>query len=202
MEVPTLKIDPKEARAQLRKMRRAKHRQAEAKYAELESVYAAAGRGKKLLDVHEAILWAGFKECGRPELAIARADRRRVRFTWGGGRRFRFDSHARPGFGAYSAALVHEVTAFEPHGRVSEHGYTEMLEGYASVPLVPAELRPAKDLNPYHILWEVEEWRDTDREETIDPDPMLLRHLVGTIYTIECVWELSDLERRVLEALA
>jgi hypothetical protein len=60
------------------------------------------------------------------------------------------------------------------------------------VPLVPPNLRPARGLNRYCILFEAE-W------EPVPPtDPMLLRHLHGSLYAVLAVWDLTPLERAVI----
>jgi hypothetical protein len=45
------------------------------------------------------------------------------------------------------------------------------------------------------ILWEVEEWAKAPRPPG---DPILLRPLLGDLYTVEAHWDLTDVERLVL----
>lgn len=61
----------------------------------------------------------------------------------------------------------------------------------AIVPIIPANLRPAKALHRYVILWEAD-W------EAVPVDPMLLRHLHGDLYVVLAVWDLTPVERAVL----
>ena len=66
------------------------------------------------------------------------------------------------------------------------------LEASAIVPIVPAGLHPGPALSNYHILW--------DAVWTPEPprDPLLLKHLAGSLYAIVAHWDLSPLERAVL----
>lgn len=63
----------------------------------------------------------------------------------------------------------------------------------AVVPSIPAHLRPEGDLSTFHILWEAV-W-----DVTAPVDPLLLRHIMGNMYTVLAQWDLSNLERSVLE---
>lgn len=63
------------------------------------------------------------------------------------------------------------------------------------VPHIPPALRPARKLENYHILWEADWQQDPPR------DPMLLKRLAGTFYAVLAVWDLTDLERAVLNGV-
>jgi hypothetical protein len=63
----------------------------------------------------------------------------------------------------------------------------------ALVPAIPAMLRPSGDLSKYHILWEAE-WK-----HEAPTDPLLLKHVTGTIYTVLAQWDLTPIEKMVLE---
>lgn len=66
--------------------------------------------------------------------------------------------------------------------------------GKTIVPLVPPRHRPKNSrIRNFHILWEVDEW-------TMVPpkDPALLRHIRGDLWSVQAIWDLSELERLVL----
>lgn len=63
----------------------------------------------------------------------------------------------------------------------------------AAVPAVPAHLRPAGDLSEYHILFEAK-W-----EKHAPPDPLLLKHVAGQMYVVLAQWDLTPIEKAVLE---
>jgi len=68
------------------------------------------------------------------------------------------------------------------------------VNGRAMVPSIPPSLRPPHSFASYYILWEAV-W------EPIAPrDPMLLRPLGNNLYAVVAVWDLTDLERAVLNA--
>ena len=61
----------------------------------------------------------------------------------------------------------------------------------AVVPTIPPDLRPKAKLSNYWILWEAD-W------EEVPTDPMLLRHLGGSMYAVMAQWDLTEVERAVL----
>jgi hypothetical protein len=65
----------------------------------------------------------------------------------------------------------------------------------AMVPHVPPALRPIHSLDGYATLFEVEEWAP---DPTAPADPALLKHIGGDLYAVLAVWDLSELERSVL----
>jgi len=63
----------------------------------------------------------------------------------------------------------------------------------AMVPNVPPRYRPASSLANYHILFEAE-W------SFVAPrDPALLKHIGGDLYAVLAVWDLTEVERAVLQ---
>lgn len=82
MNVSTITMPRAEARERLRAYRRSLHRRADAEYQAAADGYAALAEGRTLINIDQAIQEGGFFEDMRPKLAIARADRRVVRFEW------------------------------------------------------------------------------------------------------------------------
>ncbi len=64
----------------------------------------------------------------------------------------------------------------------------------ASVPYIPPEYREAATLDRF-LLWEAE-WHGLQPR-----DPMLLEHLFGHFYAVVAEWNLTSLERAVLDSL-
>lgn len=74
-------------------------------------------------------------------------------------------------------------------------------DGYALVPMVPADAREEAgnpQLSKCWILWEVERWADKRIGAVPDRDPFLLKHVGGELYAILAAWDLTDLERAVM----
>jgi hypothetical protein len=65
----------------------------------------------------------------------------------------------------------------------------------APVPLIPPQFRPADAYANYHVLWEVETWT-----RIAPKDPLLLRRVTGQIYVIVAQWNLTELERLIMDA--
>lgn len=203
MDVATITMPADEARAKLEEYRQGldatQTRNAREPTDEDRGVILglqAIAKGKSLINLH-----AVFRACpadpqGRPRLAVGRSHWRRcvARIDRDGSALFDQDW---PGqyFGASRVAWHRRVSlpretlpeALRPNG-APFHGNRRMK---AVVPLIPPNLRPARGLNRYLTLWEAE-W------ESVPADPLLLRHLHGSLYVVLAAWDLTSLERAVL----
>jgi hypothetical protein len=65
----------------------------------------------------------------------------------------------------------------------------------APVPLIPPHLRPADAYRNYFILWEVKEWK-----RVAPVDPLLLTHITGHVYAVVAQWDLTPIERAIMNA--
>lgn len=72
-------------------------------------------------------------------------------------------------------------------------------EWQTTVPPIPFHLRPNGDAAKYLILWEVEEWKEF-RAARAPGDPFLLERIAHPIYVVVAQWDLSELEKRILES--
>jgi hypothetical protein len=163
--------------------------------------YAALAEGTPLISVTEAIRGGGFDEQKRPKLAIARADRKQVHFQWRPGSPWAtFDT--RKG-SRESNSLLCEIDMGRTHGVLNgnpPNQYGAFLEGFALVPMIPADVRSTVnvDLADCFILWEVEQWADRPLRSVPDRDPFLLKHLGGDLYAVLAEWNLTELEQLVM----
>lgn len=188
----------KEAREKLAAYRRQLKRKADAEYEAVAKGYEELEKGRALIDVGAAIREAPRDEKGRPMIAIARSDRREVEYrqNW---RDEIFCAHS----AGYSMSMEQDnptlVRMFGHQVSMPNGGWPQ---GYAMVPMVPAEaLEKAgnPDLSKCFTLWEVEKWRDRSRTMP-DRDPYLLRHVGGALYAVLAAWDLTDLERAIMSA--
>jgi hypothetical protein len=177
-------------------------RRADNEYEAAVAGYQALADGKVLLDLEEAFVDVPTDAKDRPMLAIGRADRRQVYFSWLNRTRFQF-STAINSAGRESDTLVVTVGAgreFNNTGKVKARDGVARSEwpvgGYALVPMVPADVRPNVDMKKCHVLWEVPEWAD-QRVGTSPTDPYLIQHLAGSLYVVLAEWELTPLERAI-----
>ncbi len=192
MNVPLITLDREQAKDKLDAYRSQLRHRADSEYEAAEAGYKALTQGKSLLNLTDAILSGGLGEDGRPKLAVARADKKEVRVRlWGVGN-----------------GRVTFSTSFGSRGRMArgtQHSFSFLgasnstSDGYALVPMVPADVRPNVNLSQCVILWEVVQW--ASRSSQRPPyDPYLLRRIAGDLYAVLTEWNLTELERAVMQA--
>ncbi len=167
--------------------------------------YRVMARGQRILNLGQVMREAGIGREGKrlPLLAVAQADwpnvivsRERGHIIFYKDRWVPYD-HNKGRFkngaiGIPDAMFPPELTNEPWRGqnnlpRLSQENFK------ALVPAIPVMLRPKGDLSGYHILWEAK-W-----EHMAPPDPLLLKHVSGLIYTVLAQWDLTPLEKMVLE---
>jgi hypothetical protein len=194
VNVELIKIDPAAARAKLRaykkgiaaRMHKATDDRVRKEYEQIEAGYKAAARGLPLIELTKAMAMGGWDEIGRPKFAVARADLRKIR-----------GYYHQTTFGFEANGWERKLAKFEfrtdimPPRPVSADRWWR---GDAIVPMVPADVmpRPDLDLSRRVILWEAD-WKAPP------VDPMLLLPIGGDLYAVEAAWDLTPLERAVIE---
>lgn len=190
MNVPLITESPSNARAKLKSYRTALHRKVDSEYQQVEQAYQELARGHSLVALSEAIAAAPVDAQGRPRLAIARADRQEVRFTWDPWQhRAAFDTewNRRRGRAPHHTRIV-----------VSLSGNGTRSTGFALVPLVPPEVKRHHALERCHVLWEVEQWAGQSVFARSDRDPYLLRFVGGDLWAVLGEWSLTEVERGIM----
>lgn len=143
---------------------------------EIEKIYRAIAKGKKVISVRKAIQQAGVDSQNRPKLAIAPAHLQRVR-----------------------CVRNRDEVVFTnwPDGRIEIKipfpGMINANSCQALMPRIPPQHRPAQSvLKHYHILFEAD-W-------TAAPpvDPYLLRRISSDAWIILAAWELTEVELSVI----
>lgn len=190
MDTPLIEMPVEDAKMKLDAYRSQLRRRADEEYEAAERGYAALAAGRPLINLTDAFEHAGLGEDHRPKLAIARADRKQVCF-----RRYpnllRFDARKNPNhYNQYITTLIIDV----PY--TTRTGYGS--DGYALVPMVPADVRPNVAMNGCFVLWEVEKWSDSPISAPAPFDPYLLQHIVGDLYAVLAEWDLTELERAIM----
>lgn len=150
--------------------------------------YLALARGRSVLNLNDVIRSSPLDEKGLPKLAAARAH---WRWCWvdmqgrGAGQFFQGGSpnRSRP---PWHTRILFPTGTFRPPGNFYH------TRQRALVPTIPPNLRPARALERYVILFEAE-W-----QPVAPKDPLLLRHLTGDLYAVLAAWDLTELERAVL----
>jgi hypothetical protein len=181
MNVEMLEADREEAMAKYREYRTALKLEKTREISRLATIYWQLSRGRKVIDADAAIANAGPNEQGAPKLAIAEAHRTEVNFYTGGSQLiFYHERDCHP--------VLHTP---RPQTWPNKH-----LRLKAPTPLIPPACHPPNlQLENLHILWEVEKW-----EPVAPRDPFLLKRLGGPFYVILSAWDLTDVERAVMNA--
>ena len=204
MNVTKIEMDPQVAEEKIQAWLAERHVDQAVVKADCLKGYEALAAGKVLVHLDAAIRGGGFHASGFPKLAIARADREQVRFTWGSTSSVAlYDTRDQFHSGRWSPTLRLNVQMMrEPNvsvRRTDGSSYYRSLDGYSKVPLLPAECRPETgQLRDWFILWEAEHWYSRDYHAQPDRDPMLLEHVAGQLYAVLAEWELTELERAVM----
>lgn len=156
---------------------------------ELMRGYKALKEGKQLIELSKTIAAGGEDERHLPRLAFGRADEREIQvYRWREG-----SVQFEPSGGRIRARDRWVRLPDDTLPRTDDWVQTH----FAMVPLIPPRFRPPHALTGYHILWEAE-WSTTSRTRA-PRDPALLKHIGGDLYAVLAVWDLTDLERAVLE---
>ena len=157
--------------------------------AELMRGYKALATGQQLIRLSETILRGGFDEVGRPKLAIARADETIITFERHASRLILYPTTTR----TRVPDRRFNITTTAPVASSIWGG-----SWVARLPIVPPRLRPVPKMLNYHLLWEAE-WYQPRAAVRAPRDPALLKRIGGDLFAVLAVWDLTDLERAVLE---
>lgn len=195
MNIDTITIDIDEAKAHLveyqEAVKTAIHEERVAEDRMMVAAFRAASRGARLIRLAESVRTAGVGADGMPRLAVCRAHAEWVYLAMT--RRGAVEMSEWPWPRIRTRVSVRRF----PDGTVKTDRFVDWYEGWrAMVPTVPPHLRPRHGLHNYHILWEAEWVKTTVRAPV---DPVLLKHVGGDLYAVLAEWDLTEIERAVLE---
>lgn len=158
---------------------RCKRMQIEREEDDLRAAYRAMSLNQRVVVLPHAIVAAGFDEQGLPKLAVARAE-----WEWCHYRseqsKLRFQKTDWTGS---------EMMSFETE--LPEAAQAKWRSHRALVPPIPPRFRP-KSLEGYCILWEAD-W------QRVPEDPILLKQVTSRVFVVLAQWDLTPVERAVLE---
>ena len=166
----------------------------------LKQAYYHASKGRKIIDIYQAMQDAGLNKEGWPNLAICRADaiegcyQRREK----GAGLFHHEDLSRWAATANrnSVRLLEGTFMDMPVQKWPEENKNYR---YATIPTIPAGCYPKGKLENYYILWEVEQWHEKSQIPIPPIDPFLLKRLSPNLFVVLAEWDLTPLERAVIK---
>jgi hypothetical protein len=187
VNVSTIIVPPEVAEEKIGEYKTLLKTQRRVEDVEMRRMYKAAMKGKPIIDVAAAWKATGLKDTPQgayPRLALAHANWSECHFSrWD--REFRDTSRSMRGR-EHWIRIPDDVWNWEAAGNRTAK---------TAVPFMPPSVRPRRWLSTYHILFEVENWIQ------YPADPFLLKHITGWLFVVEAEWELTELERALLEGL-
>lgn len=199
MNVETIEMPVDEAKEKWREYRDACKDSPENKFLQdMKKIYNALGQGRKIIDIDKVMIKGGLHSgIYDPRLAVARAD-----FEYG---YFRYEKETIRFFGSndnhvwadsYERPPAHNVSVagFPALPESETNRYASSRQRFAPRPMIPPLALPKANLSNYHILWEVDEWKDI----VVPKDPWLLRRLTPRLFVVLAGWDLTELERAVI----
>lgn len=191
METETLELDRNEARRLFRKYREHKAHALPID-AEIQRLYQLIAQGRVIIRALHSIAAAGVDPLTNlPRLALVRADMPvcNLRMYWDGSATMAGTTRALQGWGR----VAHDVRFNFPADTFARRAVSSPRPHQAITPHVPPDIRPARGMANYCILFEAK-W------EPVPPvDPMLLRHIgAGDTWLVVGAWELTAVERAAM----
>lgn len=200
MNVSIFKMDKVEAEKKLLAYRTQLKRRANEEYQLAAKAYETVAKGLAVLNIVDAFRQTGLGEDHRPRLAIARADRKEVEVTVRASSRNLIFSATEKSDWSYRGDLIIHI----PFEYTPEQNRIQLWKtGFALVPMIPADVREkvkGQDKD-YFILWEVEKWAERSLTSRAPRDPFLLQHIAGELYAVVAEWDLTDLERAIMQGV-
>lgn len=175
-------------------------------YIELANVYKYLAMGKKIISMTKAMELAGVHGNGLPVLAIANAHAKWAWYVHDAGRIYDKDGQ----WNHQACAFVSDYSINPAWNRRSTQATRRDTfrfsrfsvrpnsdKNRARVPIIPPQIRLGLRGEPsnYQILWEAD-WVQAPK------DPLLLRRISRDCYVVMAQWDLTDVERLVLDRAA
>lgn len=197
MTVHTFTEERKIALEKWREYKAAEKQSSNPLYKDLKKVYNQIKGGRKIIDIFQAIKQGGIHSNHHPKLAVAMATSKKIECCYYQNGNVHYNN---PGINwkirehkdVQLNACLPEYK-FQTTGNGIESWRHLRLE--APVPLIPPKHLPKVLTDDYYILWEVDEWK------MVPPtDPWLLRRITKTLFVVLAGWDLTEIEKSVMQA--
>jgi len=165
----------------------------------LKQAYYHASKGRKIIDMYQAMQEAGLNTEGWPRLAICRADGEECCFRRreeGGGIFHHLDVWELRGHGNRNSVSLSKGTFMALP--VDSYWGSSKNYRYTNLPTIPAKFYPKGALERYYLLWEVEKWHEKSQLPVPPMDPFLLKRISPNLFVVLAEWDLTPLERAVI----
>lgn len=184
METTRVEIPRNEAAKLWRKYQSHKHNRGPLDE-EIQRIYHNIAKGRTVIKALESIIAAGIGNDRLPKLALVRAD---APFCF---LRVWNDGSASFGMQETTWGRIARDKIFRFPGRAFPHAKPGNYQ--ALTPHIPPDIRPARGLENYHILFEA------DWTKAPPVDPILLRRIGrGDAWLVCGAWDLTEVERAVM----
>lgn len=200
MDLATIEMPVEQAKERLEQYRKRLGVERTRQDERIAAGYRVLARGLPIIKLSESVQRGGYFDNGLPRIAIARADSQDCWVDVSSWEKAAVYLTERPhgswGQDRNRGALVNSVSVRVNLPDMPELPYMgRQRQGHTIMPLIPPQHRPnPRRLHHFHILWEVEQWA------LVPPrDPALLRWIGGDLWAVSAVWDLTELERAVLQ---
>lgn len=160
-------------------------------YKDASKLYYQIKKGRKIIEIAKVIKAGGLHENRHPKLAIAKATNKTIicHFYSSG------DIKYLNGRSDWPRESVSDVIISNCFTAIENARAWDKISLKAPVPLVPPKHLPQILTDDYYILWEVEEWK-----MVAPTDPYLLKRLTKNHFIVVAGWDLTEVEKSVMNA--
>jgi hypothetical protein len=169
-------------------------------FQDLKKTYGHMKHGKAVIDLYVSMKTAGLNKDGDPKLAIVRADsvfcyclkeqKGKAIFKSVDSWKCPKDQQITVPEETFSWPLAPRTFQNQTYQEIKNPKLKTV------VPLIPPSIliqSVKHQIHNYHILWEVESWKN------IPKDPILLKQLSPSLYGVLATWDLTEVERAILK---
>lgn len=200
MDVKKITISKEEAKQEYEKYLEIVKVHKERIYEDLKKAYHALSQGNQVIDIFTAFKKTGVNEQGEPKLAISLAGEREVFFHKQDGGAGRFSDRESRWNGTIADVALPDGTFKRWETEKATYGGLRIKRQsiVTKVPPVPAEFVPERgNLNNYYVLWEVDEWVESEAVAAAK-DPILLRRINANTFIVFAAWDLTPVEQSIM----
>jgi hypothetical protein len=199
MQLPTVNVDRYTAAekykeyAAAEKVQNGYFKQKAAWYKDLKKLYFQMKSGQKVISIKQIMQLAGLHDNGTPKMAIAEMEAKIIycRLETSGRATY---THNDNWWNWKALKKDFDIDNCYPGFTYQKHNASSV-RMQAPVPLVPPQYVPKQPMAELYILWEVTEWK-----MVAPTDPWLVRRITDDHCVLLQGWDLTELEKSVMNA--